>query len=60
MFLSPDKLAYQTIQSASTSSVTFVIVDDMTSPPTTTPPLEPLDQLLPMNEAIREIMSFGE
>jgi hypothetical protein len=60
MPLSPAELAYQAIQSASESPVTLVTANGTTAPPITAPSFDPLNQVLPMDEAIREIMSLEE
>lgn len=60
MLLSPIKLAHQSIQSTFESLVTLVKANDTTSPPITTPSSNPLNQFLPMGEAIREITSLEE
>jgi len=60
MPLSPTELAYQAIQSASASLVTLVTTNSTTTLPINSPPFDLLDQVLPMNGAIREIMSFRE
>lgn len=60
MLLSSAELAYQGIQSASTSPINLAITDGTTLLPITALPLDPCDQLLSTDEAIKEIMSFGE
>ena len=59
MPLSPKELAYQAIQSASDSS-TDLVTTNGTSPSPTTAPKNILDEVLPMEEAIREIMYLEE
>lgn len=56
MSLSPSELAYQAIQSAFKSLVTLVTTNDITAPPITVPSFKPLNQVLPQDKAIREIM----
>lgn len=60
MPLSPAELAYEAIQSASESPVTLVTTNGITGPPIIVPSFNPLNQVLPVNEAIREIMSLEE
>lgn len=60
MPLSPVELAYQAIQFASESPVTLVTANGTTTPSITAPSFNPLNQVLPMDEAIREIMSLEE
>ena len=60
MLLSPSQLAYQAIQSASESLVTLVTANGTIVPPITAPSFDPLNQVLPMDKAIREIMSLEE
>lgn len=58
--LSPTKLAYQAFQSASESSVALVTANNTTTPPINDSPFDPLNQVLPTDGAIREIMSLEE
>ena len=58
--LSPAELAYQAIQSASESPVTLVTANSTISPPITSPSFDPLNQVLPKEESIREIMGLEE
>jgi len=60
MPLSLAKLAYQSIQSASESLVTLVMTNGTTSSPITSPSNDLLNQVLPSNEIIQEIMSLDE
>ncbi len=60
MPLSPAELAYEGIQYSSTSLIMLDITDNTTHLPITAPPLDPYDQLPSTDEAIQEIMSFGE
>ena len=60
MPLSPAELAYQAILSAFESSVTLVTANGTTTPPIMAPSFDPLDQVLPTDKAIREIMSLEE
>jgi len=60
MSLSPAELAHQAIQSASESLITLVMASSTTSPPITTTSFDLLNQVLPSNEAIREIMCLEE
>jgi len=59
MPLLPAKLAYQAIQSAFDSPVTLVTANGTISPPIMAP-FDPLNQVLPKDEVIREIMSLEE
>lgn len=56
MSLSPAELAYQAIESALDSPVTLVMTNVTVSSTTTSPSNDILNQVLPSNEAIREIM----
>ena len=58
--LSLAELAYQSIQSTFESSVTLVTANGTTSPRLTTPSFNLLNQVLPSDEAIREIMCLEE
>ena len=58
MPLSPAELACKAIQIASKSPVTLVSANDTTAPPITAPSFDQLNQVLPMDEAIREITSL--
>lgn len=58
--LSLTELAYQAIQSASSSPITLATTNSTTAPPITAPSFDPLNQFLPTDEAIREIMSWEE
>ena len=60
MLLSPAKLDYQAIQSTSESLVTLVTADGTTSPTITAPSFDLLNQVLPSDEAIRDIMCLEE
>jgi len=60
MPLSPVELAYQGIQSTFASPVILAMANGTIALPITAPPLDPLNELLPMDEVVREIMSFGE
>lgn len=60
MPLSPSELAYQAIQSTSKSLVSLVTANCTTDPPIIAPSFDPLNQVLPTDEAIREIMSLEE
>ena len=58
MPLSLAELAYQAIQFSSESPVTLVSANGTTTPPITSLSFDPLNQVLPMDKAIREIMSL--
>ena len=60
MFLSPVELTYQSIPFASKFSVTFVSANGTTTPPITPLSFDPLNQVIPMDEGIREIMRLEE
>lgn len=60
MWLSPTELASEAIQIASKSLVTLVSANCTTAPPITTPSFDPLNQVLHMDEAIREITRLEE
>lgn len=56
--LSPVELVYQAIQFAFESPVTLVSANGTSTPPITTLSFDPLNQVLPMDKAIREITSL--
>jgi len=56
MPLSLAELAYQAIQFAFKSLVTLVTANGTTSPPIMAPSFDPLNKVIPTDEAIREIM----
>lgn len=56
--LSLVELAYKAIQFTSKSSVTLVSANNTTAPPVPAPSFDPLNQVLPMDEAIREITNL--
>lgn len=58
--LSLAEFTYQVIQSTSTYLVTLVMANNTTAPPITTPSFDPLNQVLPTDESIREIMNLEE
>ena len=60
MTLSLVELYYQVIQSASNSPVTLVTANDTTSSPTTYPSSDLLNQFLPLDKAIGEIVCLEE
>lgn len=60
MALSTAKLAYQAIQSVSESPITLVMANGTTSPPVTAPSFDLLNQVLPLDESIRDIMCLEE
>ena len=60
MLLSPAELPCEAIQIASESLITLVLSNSTTPPPITTPSFDTLNQVLPMDEAIREITSLEE
>ena len=60
MSLSPAELACEAIQIASESPVTLVSANSTTAPPITTPSFDPLNHVLPKDEAIRKIMILEE
>jgi len=60
MPLSPTDLAYQAIQSSSESLATLVTTNGTVVPPIIVSSFDPLNQVLPIDEAIREIMSLEE
>ena len=60
MPLSLVELACKAIQIASKSLVTLVLAYRTTAPPINAPSFHPLNQFLPTDEAIREIMSLEE
>ena len=55
MPLSLAELAYEAIQFASKSPVTFFMANGTIAPPMATPSFDPHNQVLPTDEAIREI-----
>lgn len=60
MSLSPVEMAYQAIQSASNSPITLVTTNGTISSPTIAPSNDILNQVLPLDEAIQEIMCLEE
>lgn len=60
MSLSPAELAYEAIQIASESPVTLVSANGTIAPPITAPSFDPLNQVLSVDEAIREITRLEE
>ena len=60
MPLSPAELAYQAIQITSKPSMAMILTNGTNCPPITVPSKDPLDEILPTNEAIQEIMSLEE
>lgn len=60
MSLSPAELAYKAFQIASESLVTLVSANGTTAPPITAPSFDPLNQVLSVDEAIREITRLEE
>lgn len=60
MSLSPSKLAYQAILSASDSFVALVTTKDTAYSPITDPSNNILDEVLPSDETIQEIISLVE
>lgn len=60
MLLSPTELVYQAIQFASEYLVTLVLANSTIAPPITAPSFDPLNRVLPMDEAIRELTSLEE
>lgn len=60
MSLSPAQLAYQAIQCASKSPINLVSANGTTIPPIAALSFDPLNQVLMMYEAIREITRLEE
>ena len=60
MPLSVAEPPYQAIQFASESPVTLVSANGTTTPPITAPSFDPLNQVLPKDDFIREIMCLEE